>query len=132
MISDANARILSWLLENGRCVFSDDPMPEYVTMFRLDELIADGLVYSPVHPSGVSVYQITPSGEDALQEYRKAIEQLAADIAENDAEKKRMIMERRADIRREWLFFILGLVVGWLLGAVTPLQAWEWIVGLLH
>lgn len=119
-----------WLLENGRCVFSDDPMPAHVTAFRLEELVNDGLVHTAMHPSGLQVLQITPSGEDALHEYYKTIKDLASKVAEDKAEKNRMIMEHRADVRREWLFFILGTVFGWILGAFTPIDAWSWITSL--
>lgn len=132
MISEANARVLLWLVDNGRCVFSDDPMPEYVTTFRLEELIADGLVHSPVHPSGVRVYQITPSGEDALKEHQQAFEQKTQQIAEDQAEKKRAAMERRSDIRREYRIALLGIFLGWFLSSVSPREVWEWIVKLLH
>lgn len=132
MISNANAWVLLWLANNEGYVLSDSPLPMYVTPFRLEELVTKGLVHTSLHASGVRIYQITPSGEDALNEYQQTLEQEAQQVAEQNAEKKRAAVERGKDVRREYRIAVLGVVLGWFLSSVSPRDVWDWISNLLH
>lgn len=76
--------------------------------------------------------QITRLGRDALAEHETAREQLAQDVADHQAEQQRMASERTADIRRDYILFVLGLVLGWLLGLITPADIAAWVKTLLH
>ena len=68
MLSSENTRILNWVRTNGKCFFSDDPRPSWITETRLDALVRENLLRLQVHPSGVSLYIITPAGEDAIED----------------------------------------------------------------
>lgn len=116
MLSDANAQVLSWLVKNGRCVFSDDVMPEYVTPFRLEELVGEGYVHTSLHASGVRIYQITPLGEDALTELTEQAKQKANDDADRQKQKAAEILQSKRQNRQS---FKHDLLVGIIVAAVT-------------
>lgn len=65
-------------------------------------------------------YEITPSGRVALAEHQQNLHDLLEKEAREDARDHR----RRSD---EWLRFVLGLAVGWILGAFSPVNLLELI-----
>ena len=74
---------------------------------------------------------VSKTGYSALVQERlarkDALIQAAQKKADQDTEKRM----RRRDARRSWWQFILGLIIGWLLGAVTPNQAVTWLKGIM-
>ena len=82
-------------------------------------------------------YRLTLAGRDALSAHDKRLEQQAQDKADKDAEKReRKAADVRAqrlhsgDVRRSWLHFFAGLLIGWLLGGFTPREAWDFLAEL--
>lgn len=65
-------------------------------------------------------FQITPAGRIALAEHQQKLHDLLEQETREDARDHR----RRLD---EWLRFFIGLVVGWLLGACSPVNLFDLI-----
>lgn len=102
---------------------------------RIDEF--SNLGYLRLWLSGE--FEVQSAARDALEEYDQALleaqnqaRERAQQIAADDAEKQRMAHERKMDIRRDYILFALGILLGWLIGVVTPQQALKWFVSLLH
>jgi hypothetical protein len=65
---------------------------------------------------------------EAQNQARERDQQIAAD----EAEKQRVARERKMDIRRDYVLFVLGILLGWLLGVITPQNAFNWFTSLFH
>jgi hypothetical protein len=131
-LSKTEIIILSELACNPCCTtrsFPDDYLPAIKRLSRLG--------YVQCHPKIIgSVWmwpvKITRAGLDALSECKAAREKLAQDIAYQQSEQQRVAKERSSDIRREYVLFFLGLLLGWLLGLITPADVWAFLSSLLH
>lgn len=87
-------------------------------------------------PASPLVYTLTASGFRVLWERRladaDAARQQAQKIAADQAEQQRVARDRKVDVRRDYILFVAGLLLGWLLGVITPQEAFEWFVSLFH
>lgn len=120
MLSEPNARILQHILSQGNVVFTHE-LPEGFTAVRLEGLVDLGFLHPIVHPiCGLIGYQLLPAGEDALAEKKRVEQEMLQDVADQKADEKRRSSERAQDKRRDFVYFILGLLFGWLLGLVSP------------
>lgn len=138
---DDVARILQFILDAPTGSVSSTALREFIgdrAHQRIESLESMGFIEVSsydVSDDGdvrVSAYEITPTGADALSEYQRTQNELLKKIADDDAEKQRVAMEHRRDVRRDYILFLLGLVFGWVLGCFTPSDAWKWFVGLFH
>ena len=84
-------------------------------------------------------FEVQSSAYSALEEYDQALleaqnqaRERAQQIAADDAEKQRIARERKMDIRRDYVLFVLGILLGWLLGVITPQNAFNWLTSLFH
>ena len=141
LISEENAKVLAFFVQHAEDGVPEDRIPEWIDGRRIADLYANKLLErrtvvppgkEPLYPRGLSAYAIPPVGKDALFEYQRTRQQKAEDKAADNAEKNRMAMERRRDIRRDYVLFALGLLAGWILGCFTPIDAWNWLSGLFH
>lgn len=131
-LSPTEVKILRELSINPNCTTKSFPA-EYLPVIK--RLARRRLLACNVKMLGavwIWSVQITQMGRDALSEFESAREKMAQDVANDQAEQQRVAMERAADIRRDYVLFVLGLVFGWLLGLVTPLDVWSWIQSLFH
>lgn len=126
MLSEPNARILSFILAHDRVVFSND-LPREFSPLRLDGLVFKGYIHRAVHPSGIIVYQLLPAGEDALSEKQWSEHKVVEEIARKQADDESRALERAQDKRREFWYFVAGLIFGWLFGLITPVDVWLWL-----
>lgn len=102
---------------------------------RIDEF--NDLGYLRLWLSGE--FEVQSAARDALEEYDQALleaqnqaRQRAQQIAADEAEKQRVAREHKMDIRRDYILFVAGLLLGWLLGVITPQEAFKWFVSLFH
>lgn len=79
-----------------------------------------------------SAYSTLEEYDQALLEAQNQARERAQQIAADDAEKQRMAHERKMDIRRDYILFVLGILLGWLLGVITPQNAFNWFIALFH
>lgn len=131
-LTHTSVEILKELSVNPNCTTKSFPK-EYLPIIR--KLAHRRLLTcSPKYIGSVLIWpvRITQLGRDALAEHESSREQLAQDVANQQAEQQRMASERSADIRREYILFFLGLVLGWLLGQITPKDVWGWLTSLIH
>ena len=70
--------------------------------------------------------KITPLGLDALAEKQRTEDELIQQISDKQAEDEARALERAQDKRREFVYFVLGLLLGWLFGLITPVDIWRW------
>lgn len=84
-------------------------------------------------------FEVQSSAYSALEEYDQALleaknqaRERAQQVAADEAEKQRVARERKMDIRRDYVLFVLGLLLGWLLGVITPQNAFNWLASLFH
>ena len=131
-LTSTSVEILKELSINPNCTTNTFP-PEYLPIIK--QLARQNLLSYRVKIVG-SVWmwpvQITQLGRDALAEHEAAREQLSQNIANQQAEQQRMASERASDIRRDYILFALGLVLGWLLGLIAPADIASWVKSLFH
>lgn len=84
-------------------------------------------------------FEVQSSAYSALEEYDQALleaknqaRERAQQVAADEAEKQRVARERKMDIRRDYVLFVLGILLGWLLGVITPQNAFNWLTSLFH
>lgn len=65
---------------------------------------------------------ITPAGVAALIDAQQDLEKAAQQIADQRAADDRKQKSEKRKQRSEWARFWIGLILGWLLGALTPLD----------
>lgn len=75
----------------------------------------------------VDAYDALDNFDRARSESEQQARERAEQIAENQSEKQRVSREHRMDVRRDYVLFFLGLLLGWVLGQITPADAWTWI-----
>ena len=63
-----------------------------------------------------------------LADHRQQLEKLAKDVAEKKAKEEFVSVKEKRKSRADWLRFWLGLLLGWLLGALSPVDLWGWVV----
>ena len=80
----------------------------------------------------VTTYRLTPNGKERLLEEQRVQHKVSQDVADYQSEQKRMSVERSADIRREYILFFAGLVLGWLLGQISVNDVFNWMKSLFH
>ena len=78
----------------------------------------------PAYPQGRSGYVLTHDGVAALEEKHRKVRNLAQEVADKEWEKHRMSIIRRAEKRDEWIRGVVLLLIGWILGCFTPVDAW--------
>ena len=137
-MSPENIRHLEYLADEK--THPENQLPEGINVGRLLELAKQDYVRieTVVPPNregfgedGLIGFRIAMRGKDALAEREEEIKQITQKRTEEKAKDK-------AQRRREWMFFALGAitgyVLGWLnpLGFVTPGEVWAWLTGLLH
>lgn len=112
-----------------------DPSLDAEERERIDEF--NDLGYLRLWLSGE--FEVQSAARDALEEYDQALleaqnqaRERAQQVAADEAEKQRVARDRKMDIRRDYILFVAGLLLGWLLGVITPQQALKWFVSLFH
>ena len=103
-----------------------DPSPE--TLRELSTLRAIGFVASDV----TGDWYITDAGLTALSEAQQEAEKAAKEIAQKHAQEEKAESAEKRKERGEWMRFVLGLIIGWILGVISPLDVWGWIASLFH
>jgi hypothetical protein len=81
---------------------------------------------------GRRVYTLGPVGENLLAQHRQELEKLAEDVADKQAQRELVTRREKRKARSEWARFWLGLAIGWILGAFTPVDAWKLVVKVYH
>ncbi|NLW82777.1 MAG: hypothetical protein GXY42_14065 [Desulfovibrionales bacterium] len=128
MLTDDQRRVLCKFRDiypDSRAVTSPEEKPIVDALLSLHALRVELRVYA--FPSNVQDtpgplrYQFNPDvGNVLLQEFEQAAQEKAAERAKQDDEQRAQALEKRADRRRDALYFFAGLVLGWLLGGFTP------------
>lgn len=77
-------------------------------------------------------FAVEASAHAALSEYQRADNELRQNKADEQAREERRMKERKSDRFHDWLKFLLGLILGWIFGCFTPIDAWRWLSGLFH
>lgn len=85
-----------------------------------------------VHSFTDGTFTVNESAHEALGEYQRAEDEFRQNKSDEQAREERRVKERKSDRFHDWLKFLLGLLVGWLLGCFTPVDAWNWLSGLFH
>lgn len=107
-------------------------------LFIIRSMVDSGLLSlkSVSGPASPLVYTLTASGFRVLWERRladaNAARQQAQQVAADEAEKQRVARDRKMDVRRDYILFVAGLLLGWLLGVITPQEVFKWFVSLFH
>ena len=131
-LSSESSQVLRFLREYGTDVV-DDNLPEWISIDRLTYLVEQKLVLrllylppgkEPQYPHGLNGYRITPAGLDALEEFERLEQEKARQAAQHAADQEAAQKREAQKERSNWARFLLGLLVGWLLGAFTPLDLW--------
>lgn len=81
---------------------------------------------------GRRVYTLGPVGENLLAQHRQDLEKLAEDVADKQAQRELVTRREKRKSRSEWARFWMGLALGWILGAFTPVDAWQLVVKVYH
>lgn len=136
MLSNANASILKAIQASGGVVFSDQ-LPANFAPLRMDDLVNQGYLHRADHPSGISVYQLLPAGEDALSELEEYHIHRASDKAAKDLQNKLQNEQWRKDARRSWVQFTITTVLSvaaFFTGAIVEVFTgfMQWVIRLLH
>lgn len=100
------------------------------TRQRIWKLRDEGLlvIHEEFYPNSIrrrAYIRITDAGRDALSEKQRIQNEMLQNVAKQQAEEKRRAADRAEDKRRDFAYFILGLLFGWLLGLITPLDIWN-------
>ena len=64
---------------------------------------------------------------DALFEKQRTEHKVVEQIARQQADDEARAAERAEDKRRDFIYFVAGLVFSWLLGLITPIDVWNWL-----
>lgn len=71
---------------------------------------------------------LEPAGYAALQAHEEELERLEKEAEQQAQETAKQDREKAADIRRSWVQFGLGLLLGWILGGFTFDEAVRFIL----
>lgn len=133
MLSERTFFLLSIIPENG---LPEDKLPDIAAYSDYLDLQSRGLVRistlippgkEPECMGGMCIVYITSAGRDALFEKQWSEHKVVEEIARKQADDEARAAERSEDKRRDFIYFVAGLVFGWLLGLVTPVDIWLWI-----
>lgn len=133
MLSERTFFLLSIIPEDG---LPEDQLPdissysEYLDLqsrgfVRISTLIPPGK--EPECMCGMRIVYITSAGRDALFEKQWSEHKVVEEIARKQADDEARATERSEDKRLDFIYFISGLVFGWLLGLITPVDVWLWL-----
>lgn len=145
MLSDADYAILQLVDDSGTLVEDDfaGPYPRSPkiteSLFRLRNLADRGFLYQGSRkddtlPFGQDIsytYRLTIAGKDKLSAFCKKREQESKQRAEADAQEHKADRLRVKEARRSWWQFWLGLLIGWILGNITPFGVWDWLMSII-
>lgn len=131
MLSERTFHLLSIIPE---CGLPEDQFPCDVSLSDFKDIESRGLVTISTlippgveSPRGMCYVRLTSAGRDALFEKQWAEHKVVEQVARQQADDEARAAERADDKRRDFIYFVAGLVFGWLLGLVTPIDVWNWL-----
>lgn len=130
MLSEQTFYLLSLIPEDG---LPEDQFPCNCSLSDFKDLESRGLVIVATLippgtecPGGMCYVRLTSAGRDTLAKKQRAEQKMVDEIARQQADDEARAAERAADKRREFWYFVAGLILGWLLGFVSPVNLLLW------
>ena len=132
MLTEDNLKILKYISEIESKTLAENERPFWMDPYRLESLEKQNLLmWMPIIPPGYEGYEhglygwrISPEGEDSIKQHLQDVADQARKIAEQEAEKQRVSVDRRKDR----IHSAVILIIGWILGNITPVDVLDWFI----